>query len=467
MAFIFNPFSSLPVQETFILVEPAPSIVLRGTPVVIKAKASGRIPDRLSLKVWQETGDMIHLEMMPEGNDGFSHRISSVQNSFRYQVLSSRANSPGYFVRVVDAPDIGKIKLTLIPPDYTRLLREVKTDGHIEALKGTIVNLEVQATKVLKEGKLILNQKEQIPLKIEGEQLQGNFLVFHPGSYSLSLRDELGFENLNPVQYRIHLVPDKYPQGEIISPAEDLEVMDSNVLPIIYSANDDFGVTAIRLIYQKGGIERAVTLKSFKEVRTVGPEVFEWDLAGLALAPEDRVAYRLEVWDNDSISGPKAGYSRTLTLHLRDEKDRTAREMERAQKIVEALLDLLADQLEELKDRKALSDEIVRIMEMVAKHLERMGLEKVERFDLESLNRNLATLNRRIDTLPKETATQEMERLSLLSDDLVKKTRMHGVEALAREIKNRQRGLIDTLRLPSVNPMAADIGVAGSLVLCK
>ncbi|NIS68351.1 MAG: hypothetical protein GTO12_05165, partial [Proteobacteria bacterium] len=70
----------------------------------------------------------------------------------------------------------------------------------------------------------------------------------------------------------------------------------------------------------------------------------------------------------------------------------------------------------------ALSDEIARIMEKVDKHLEPMGTDKIERFDLESLNRNLATLNRRIDELPKETITQEMERLALLAEDLVKKT---------------------------------------------
>ena len=446
LASILHPFSTLPARETFISVEPTPSVVLRGASLVFKAKATGYIPDRLALTLWPESGEAIRLDMELEGNGNFAHQFVSAQASVRYQVSSGRAQSPTYSVRVVDAPEIGKMRLTLIPPDYTRLPQEVKEEGHIEALKGTVVNLEAHATKVVTEGKLILNQRDQLPLTVEGDRLKGNLLVYYPGTYFLSVRDELGFENSNPIQYGIHLIPDRYPEAQIVSPTDDLEVAGNEIIPILYTARDDFGVTAIRLIYQMGGMERSISLKSPKDSRSVGPEPFKWDLAGLALTPGDRVAFRIEVWDNDGVSGPKAGYSKTLTLRMRDEKDRAAQEVERAREIAEGLLDLLADQLEDRKDRKAFSDEIARIMEKVDKHLERLGTEKIERFDLESLKRNLAALNRRIDELPKETITQETERLALLAEDLAKKARMHEVEALAREIRSRQMRLIDALR---------------------
>ena len=38
-----------------------------------------------------------------------------------------------------------------------------------------------------------------------------------------------------------------------------------------------------------------------------------------------------------------------------------------------------------------------------------------------------------------------MERLALLAEDIAKRARMNEVEALAREIRNRERRLIDTL----------------------
>jgi len=443
---ILHPFSALPDQRTFISVAPTPSIVLRGTPVVIKATASGRIPDRLTLNIWQENDDLSQLAMTSEGQGRFSHRIPSAQHSFRYQAVSRRAQSPTAAVRVVDAPDIAKLELTLIPPAYTQLPKVVKTQGHIEALKGTIVNLEAWTTKPVTEGKLILNRKEHQLLAREGDRLMGNLLVLKPGTYSLSVKDELGFENANPVPYAIHLIADKYPEVKIVSPTDDLVITGGEMLPLVYSGKDDFGLTAIRLIYQVRGKERIVTLKNLKERRKAGPESFQWDLSRLALAPGDRVVYRLEMWDNDSITGPKAGYSRTLTLQTKDAKDLAAQEAERAERIADLLLDLLADQLEAIKNRKELSQEIERIMALVDRQLQLMGTQKVQRFDLQSLKRNLETLNRRIEGLPRETITQEMERLALLAEDIAKKTRMHEVEALAREINNRHRRLIESLQ---------------------
>ena len=446
MASISDPFSVFPDRKTFIFVEPPPAIVLRGAPVVINATATGYVPDRLALRFWPEKGDPIHLDMVSQGNGRFNHLIASAQASFRYQAFSGRFQSPIYDLRVEDPPDIGKIRLTLIPPKYTRLPQEVKEDGHIEALKGTVVNLEAWTTKVVREAKLILDQSTLLPLGVESDRLTGNLFVFHPGTYTLAVLDDLGLENPDPVHYRIQLIPDKYPTGEIISPADELEVSANEVLSVVYNARDDFGVAAIKLIYRVGSTERSIILKSPDNIRSAEREIFKWDLANLALTPGDRVSYRLEVWDNDSVSGPKAGHSRMLTLRVKDERDRAVREVEQAQAIADALLDLLADQLEDIKDRKTLAVDITSIMDKVEQRLERMRAEKIERLDLEALKRNLATLNRRIEALPQETITKEMERLALLAEKLVKKATMQEVETVAREIRNRQQRLLDALR---------------------
>ncbi|UCD78347.1 MAG: DUF4175 family protein [Desulfobacterales bacterium] len=446
LSLILDPSSALPDRRTFISVEPTPPIVLRGTPVAIKATLSGRVPDEVALNLWQENGESIRLGMTDEGGGHFSHRIPSAQRSFRYQVVSGRTRSAEYVVSVVEAPDIGKLVLTLIPPAYTRLPKDVKIQGHIEALKGTIVNLAAWTTKPVTEAKLILNNKTHQVLALEGDRLTGNLLVLHPGTYSISVKDALGFENPNPVPYSIHLIPDKYPEAQIVSPPGDVVIAGRESLPLVYEGKDDFGLTSIRLIYQVRGKERIITLQNPEERRSVGPERFRWDLSRLALIPGDRVAYRLEVWDNDSISGPKAGYSRTLILQTKDEKGDAAQEAERAGRIADLLLDLLADQLEAVKDRQELAEEISRIMEMVDRQLGWTGMEKLERLDLQSLRRNMATLYQRIEALPRETITRELERLALLAEDIAKRTRMHEVEALAREINNRHRRLIETLK---------------------
>ncbi len=444
LALIIHPFSTLPVKEIHISVEPKGSTVLRGTPVVINAKVSGSELERLTLAVWPDDREAMRLQMESKGEGTFTYQITSAQFSFRYQAHHGPVASPVYTLRVVDPPDVGKLRLTLIPPDYTGLPKEVREDGHIEALKGTVVNLEAKTTRGVQEARIILNEGNQLPLEIKAERLTGSLVVFNPGAYSIKVKDDLGFENPNPVQYPIRLIPDKFPEGEIITPAQDLEVSGGEIIPIVYTASDDFGVTAVRLTYQVAGRERLINLKTTVNSRFMGPETFKWDLSSLALTPGERVVYRLEVWDNDSVSGPKVGYSKSFTFSVRDDRARAAKEGEEAQQIADALLDLLADQLEDTRDKDALAKGMDELLKRVEKNLERMG-DRVERLDFDALKRNLTSLKERISEAPKETVTQEMERLSLLAEDIAKRARMSEVEALAREIRNRERRLIDTL----------------------
>ena len=168
LALILHPFSNLPVRETFISLDPKGSIVLRGTPLVIRAQTTGYLPDKLTLTIWPEGGEPKGFPMESEGDGRFSYRIASVESSFRYQANHGSTTLPFYTLQVVDPPEIGKMRLTLIPPDYTGLPAEVKEEGHIEALKGTVVNLEARATKAIKEGKDDPGSGEPAPPEGEG-----------------------------------------------------------------------------------------------------------------------------------------------------------------------------------------------------------------------------------------------------------------------------------------------------------
>ena len=167
LAMILHPFSNLPVRETFLSLDPKGATVLRGAPVVIRAQAAGHLPDKLTLTLWPEGSDSRRLPMESEGEGQFSYRIASVQGSFGYPASHGSALSPVYSLQAVDPPEIGKIRLTLIPPEYTGLPAAVKEEGQIEALKGTVVNLEAPATKAVKEGKVILDQENELLLKVK------------------------------------------------------------------------------------------------------------------------------------------------------------------------------------------------------------------------------------------------------------------------------------------------------------
>lgn len=444
-ALLLHPLSHLPVKTVTIKVDPQGAVVLRRTPLVIRAEAEGGPVERLFLNLWPETGEPLRLLMAEEGQGKFSYRVPSVLSSFRYQAFSGEGRSPLYAIRVVDPPDVKSLKLRLVPPEYSGLQGETREGGNFEALLGTAVGFEVEATKEVRDGRVVLGEKNEILLQARGSWLKGTLLVFGPGNYHILLRDEHGFENANPAQYSIRVIPDRSPEVEIVSPAKDLEVTGQEIIPLVYQVRDDFGLTTIKLNYQMGALERSVTLKTVKGVRSIESETFQWDLTNLTLTAGDRITYRIEAWDNDTVSGPKAGYSRSFLLTVRDERGRAAREGEEAQRIADALLDLLADHLESLRDRETLKKGIEEVLERVERNLSQMG-DRLERLDLEALKRNLSSLRDRVDRESRERVTQEMERLALFAEEMAKRARMDEVEALAREVRNRQRRLTESIQ---------------------
>ncbi len=61
IAFILHPFSAIPPGETAITLEPPDTTILRHTPVVLRAKTSGNIPDKLLVRIWPENREELRL----------------------------------------------------------------------------------------------------------------------------------------------------------------------------------------------------------------------------------------------------------------------------------------------------------------------------------------------------------------------------------------------------------------------
>jgi hypothetical protein len=444
VALIIHPFEALSVSELSITLEPGRPVVLRGAPLIIRARIKGKVDRPVTLTVWPEKGEKAELPMVRDSQGDFVSTLGPARFSFSCRASSGNSESPVHRIRVVDPPDIAALKLTLTPPGYSGLPQEVKEDGAIEALGGTLVHLEIRTTKPVVEGRIVLSEGNELPLKIENGHGTGTLMVFSPGSYSIRVRDENGFENPAPAAYQIRLLPDGYPEGEILQPARDLEVAGSEIIPIIYAAKDDFGLTAVRMNYELRGHQKSLELKRLGNGRSFGPDTFSWDLSTLALMAGESVTYRLEVLDNDPVSGPKKGYSHAYTFSVRDERGRVSKESEEAQQMADALLDLLADHLEGTKDKEALTARMEDLLKGIDARLQRMK-DRPERSDLEGLKRNLSSLKERMHDEANETVAQEMERLALFAEDLAERAKMKELEALAREMKNRQRRLLDSL----------------------
>jgi hypothetical protein len=86
-----------------------------------------------------------------------------------------------------------------------------------------------------------------------------------------------------------------------------LEINGDEVLNLEYSARDDFGISEINLIAKIGDREDKVRLQKDDNKRLVLRDQYKWDLNKLALRDGEEAIFFLQVFDNDTISGPKIG----------------------------------------------------------------------------------------------------------------------------------------------------------------
>src|SRR5690606_26547926 len=103
------------------------------------------------------------------------------------------------------------------------------------------------------------------------------------------------------------------------------------------------------LVWSQGdGVEQRKPLQSFTtDLPRRHRGEATWDLGPLALGPGDRVTYRIEAVDNDTVSGVKTGVSQTQVLKVFSKVDHHREILRRAQEQWERLVSGLADRLVE------------------------------------------------------------------------------------------------------------------------
>ncbi|MBI2880093.1 MAG: DUF4175 family protein [Candidatus Tectomicrobia bacterium] len=346
---LLHPIEQMPVRAVLIETEPSAGKILLGRPVTLRATASGRRTDALWVEITPEGGVPKAVEMTREGEGRFLHRTGPVQASFSYRAFIGRETSRTHRLEAVPPPAVGEIEVGYTYPRYAGLKPEVrKGSGYVRALKGTEVALSLRTNKPVESGRLVFRSGAEVPLDVsDPERPGGRFIVMDPDAYRIVLRDRWGFENPDPVAYSVDLVPDHPPAVEWVQPQGDLTVNGGETIAVHYLARDDFGLEDVRLVVEVSGAgRREFTVSKLGGAGRWESGQYDWDLRDLGLRPGAVVRARLVVRDNDAISGPKEGASKTVQIRVRNPEEEHRRVRDQQKNIADQLVNLLADQLE-------------------------------------------------------------------------------------------------------------------------
>jgi len=456
---IFHPTKEFITPPSFTLeVEPGDIEVLEGQTVVIKVKAKGDVPQQVFLNLREKDRRIFEQKALRSlGSGCFQYKIENLRESIEYFAIAGEVRTPNYWLTLIKRPMVRTLQLQLTYPPYSGLGSRYleKNIGDVTALVGTRVNLKIKANKIIKEAKLIFRSGEIRDLKPRGKEVGGSFVVRKDDEYHIQLVDLKGNTNLNPIQYHIKPLLDQYPTVKISQPGRDVELGEDMLLPLRIEAEDDFGLSKIRLGYRidKGPWDQVLQDTGYRFIPLdFNPDGearinlnYTWDLSSFDLMPGDAISYFAEVFDNDLVSGPKRATSRTYTA--------------RFPSVYEIYEEVTRGQEEEIESLESIVEESRRLKQKLDHLAQKMkrdaNLDWNERQNLketlkrqEKLEQGLQEIKWRLDEM-----INRMEKNELLSLETLRK--YHELQELFQEVATPElRKALEELRkaLEQINP---------------
>lgn len=401
--------------------------------------------------------------------------------------------------RLPPEPRLGDFRVAYQPPAYSERPPIVLSspNGAVRALPGTEVTIETRARDEVLEGTLLVQYgedneapPEKVAVKAEGRRLKATLIVLKSGRYRFQLKTVDGELQEERRGHELELELDEPPEVTLEQPKESpLEVNERDRLALTFSARDDFalGEAAVAWRVLGSGREGKSRLTAAPSGLSSYSGTAEFDLGQLDLKPGDRVAYSVEVRDNDTVNGPKIGSSETKELRIYSKQNHHQQVMALQQRALDELVHILGDNLEnrfepkndasadltsilagnKIVDRALLADELlletVRAVKkdplgrpQVAEAFERARIElgrdaRRKRAALAGAKGGLERVKRLepVDARSVKGAQEGMigglEKNAVYLADLLNDQRMIDAQALAKQLRSEQQALKEAL----------------------
>ena len=353
----------LPATTTLVFVT-GDAEVIAGEEVRIEARATGRLPlsGRLDLQRPGAPPLVLPLVRSATAPDTYAAAIQNTQESFTYRVQVKGAVSPPYAIKVVRPPALATVQFTQRYPGYTAKAPAAMEPGNLALYAGSRLQIAATATKPLRAARLVMPDREPIPLAVTGDSCQGEIPVPATGldGFSIALEDTDGVRSRNDTRFRVRIVPDEPPRIDWKPGGFDRRALLVEARPALaFTVSDDFLVTSVDLVaFVSPGmreiripmnIPRPATGYTFDEIIEQPGALFPWEGGAI-------ISYWIEAKDNNNVTGPGVGRSaiREWTIFTREQKREEMQQQLREE----------ARRIKELADRqKALREEVGKVFE--------------------------------------------------------------------------------------------------------
>ena len=339
---LFLPFASNPwPQMTHLTVLNAPTKLAKGDSFTVEiGVAKGeRTPGSAKITYRYDDRETTTESLRPDDRGKFHGRKETVEKSFSFTVAAGDDATPPRNVQVVPPPVVTATTVKLTFPAYTGLPPQTLAadKATVAAVRGTTVDLFATATKPLASGSLARGEGQKpIALIVDPTKtttVSARFTLDDSGPITIALKDTEGFasQERDAVRFDLRAIKDEAPKVVIEEPANDRDVTPNANIPIEITADDDFGLGAIRLVYRvsvngsEPGPEVIVPLWASPVATKDKPSPlpvkhqavkYVWKLEPLNLPLNSVLTFHADARDLDNLRGPNLGKSRELRLRI-------------------------------------------------------------------------------------------------------------------------------------------------------
>lgn len=303
-----------------IIVEPGETRLARGDTLTVRVGFQGQRPSRATVASRDLDTQVWRRDIMTVPDTGaLVWRWPQMRTDAEYQVRAEEIASPVYRVHVVERPAVDRFTGILSYPRYTGMKDDTlaENEGNASALVGTRLSLNIRPNKPVARAAIVFSNGDSLILQSSGPTIRGSWEIDRDYDYRFHLVDEFGFENEDPIIYRLRALEDAYPTVRIVEPGRQTDLGQDMLVALTVEAMDDYGFDRLELRYRgPDSAEKVMPLP----LTFVGPghaqSRYLWDVGGFDLLPEDRITYRAVVYDNDRIRGPKRSETDEYSLRF-------------------------------------------------------------------------------------------------------------------------------------------------------
>lgn len=340
--------------------------VKRDESITIQVKANGEIPNKITIATKASNqSEVKHHTIAVDSNNIFSLQIRNIKNPIKYFAQKDDVTTDTFEIGVTSSPILSFLNFEIIPPRYSGLSATTQeNNGNIRSLKGTKVNFNINSSKTLLNANRVTSNSKIDSLLINMKSAIGNFRISKNEKYHFEIIDMDGNKNENPIQFSIEVIPDLFPEIEILHPDLISLIPANDIISINYNIIDDFGFSKAKLNYsKKREIEDDEQKFVIIELNISKDQIeqslyYNWDVSRLGFKESDEISYFIEVFDNDVISGPKSTKTQIYKLRVPTLDELFTQAENVQEKALEDLTETLKEAEELKKELSNIKDEL-------------------------------------------------------------------------------------------------------------